>query len=295
MCRDWCSSMLLLTIIVSMQPLLTENKSHFFVNQNSGTFVSPNYPANYPPRSFEMWQITVAADQRISLILDPFFLEISGGAADSYDVFVVFDGVPCSTPVIGLYTGIGNETITSTENQLSAILISDNSFEETGFNATFESIKNDRSVPSTTKTATRVCGGILKKRSGVINKRRSALGNLCIWRISVGANLKITLTVEEATVQRNYGWFRVFDGENCNANVISFELGQSPNLPKNITSTGNNLVIMTYGIRMKAQYNTGSDESSKKIDLEAKILVFRSPQLVHFVVLFAFVFSELDV
>ncbi|KAF8569393.1 hypothetical protein P879_07105 [Paragonimus westermani] len=101
----------------------------------------------------------------------------------------------------------------------------------------------------------------MKERSDVFNNDPSAPQKLCIWHISVEANLKIALTVDEATAQENYGWFRVFDGDNCDAKVLSIQTADSPSLPARIMSTDNNLVIMTYGIQMKAYYNTGSDGS----------------------------------
>ncbi|KAF7255214.1 hypothetical protein EG68_08239 [Paragonimus skrjabini miyazakii] len=71
MCRNWFTDLLLLTLAVGTKFLLAQSNSHLIVNQNSGIFTSPNYPAVYPSRSFELWQITVAASQRISLTIDP--------------------------------------------------------------------------------------------------------------------------------------------------------------------------------------------------------------------------------
>ncbi|KAF7260592.1 hypothetical protein EG68_02218 [Paragonimus skrjabini miyazakii] len=97
----------------------------------------------------------------------------------------------------------------------------------------------------------------MKDRSGIFNNDLSAPQILCIWRISVETNLKIALTVDDITVLESYGWFRVFDGDSCDAKVISMQIAESPSLPTRLLSTHNNLIIMTYGIQMKAYYNTG--------------------------------------
>ncbi|KAF7255213.1 hypothetical protein EG68_08238 [Paragonimus skrjabini miyazakii] len=116
---------------------------------------------------------------------------------------------------------------------------------------------------STINVVTKICGNMMTDRSDTFHNKPSVIRKLCIWRISVEENLQIILTIDDVTVQRTYGWFRVFDGESCGADILSFESGRSPNLPESFTSTGNNLVIMTYGIQMKAHYNTGNDEYLK--------------------------------
>lgn len=73
--------------------------NNFFLN--SGTILSPSYPANYPPNLCCVWTITAEAAQFI--VLDIWYLHLE----NKYDTLKVYDG-PCNNELnlVEEFTGI---------------------------------------------------------------------------------------------------------------------------------------------------------------------------------------------
>ncbi|KAA3676673.1 uncharacterized protein DEA37_0007332, partial [Paragonimus westermani] len=108
-----------------------------FIGQPQGKFKSPLFSQNYPALSFCNWQVTANSNERLVIQFTQMDIENLGFNGHFSDCILLFDGPSCVSPMIGKITGNQPVTFLSSANHLSAMFISDDSAERTGFVAEF--------------------------------------------------------------------------------------------------------------------------------------------------------------
>ncbi|CAH0558866.1 unnamed protein product [Brassicogethes aeneus] len=102
------------------------------INSHTGKFQSPNYPNHYPGRQKCFWHFQTKPGHRVRLMFGAFYVEPNPQCA--YDYVEFFDGGKVGHNTLGIYCGLRDPPmITSSENELSMIFISDRSFQGRGF------------------------------------------------------------------------------------------------------------------------------------------------------------------
>ncbi|KAM5235406.1 cubilin [Ctenodactylus gundi] len=120
----------------------------------SGIIASPNYPESYNNSSHCSWLLDAPVGHTITLTFNNFDIEMHSTC--SWDSVTVRNGGSPGSPIIGQYCGNSNPgTIQSGSNQLLVIFNSDESVQNGGFYATWN-------------TQTLGCGGIFHSDNGTI-------------------------------------------------------------------------------------------------------------------------------
>ncbi|XP_068160694.1 cubilin [Antennarius striatus] len=121
----------------------------------TGTITSPGHPNNYPHGANCTWYISVDPGNLVRLSFDSFDLEYHVNC--NFDYLEVYDNGTVQTGTkIGRYCGRSvPPSITSTDNQMTLLFVSDSSLVTEGFSATYISIN-----------ATTDCGGTFTAPTG---------------------------------------------------------------------------------------------------------------------------------
>ncbi|KAM8903438.1 ST14 transmembrane serine protease matriptase a [Spinachia spinachia] len=102
-----------------------------------GTFTSPNFPSYYPPRTLCQWSIQVPNGNVVKVTFKKFLLSESGqeNSRDCKKDYVMINGKKlCGDKPDGTVTEI------SQTNTMSVVFVSDASYVDRGFNASYEAI-----------------------------------------------------------------------------------------------------------------------------------------------------------
>nr|XP_046226989.1 cubilin [Scatophagus argus] len=176
----------------------------------SGTVTSPGHPNNYPHGANCTWHINVTPGNLVRLSFESFNLEYHANC--NYDYLEVYDNGTVQTGTkIGRYCGRSvPPSITSTDNLLTLLFVTDSSLVTEGFSATYVSIN-----------ATTDCGETFTSPTGSFtspnypdyypNKRD------CIFKIIVQINMQIMLNftsfdLEGTPPSCNFDFVEIRDG-----------------------------------------------------------------------------------
>ncbi|XP_015810319.3 cubilin [Nothobranchius furzeri] len=152
----------------------------------SGTIRSPGHPNNYPHGANCTWYISVTPGNLIRLSFDSFNLEYHTNC--NYDYLEVYDNGTVQTGnKIGRYCGRSvPPSITSSDNQLTLLFVTDSSLNTEGFSASYVSIN-----------ATTDCGGTFTSSTGSFSSpnypHNYPNSRDCIFKIIVEINMQIML------------------------------------------------------------------------------------------------------
>ncbi|KAM4534255.1 cubilin [Odontesthes bonariensis] len=176
----------------------------------SGIITSPGHPTSYPHGANCTWYISVVPGHLIRLSFDSFNLEYHVNC--NFDYVEVYDNGTVQTgDKIGRYCGRSlPPSITSSDNQLTLLFVSDASLTDEGFSANYVSIN-----------ATTDCGGTFTSPTGFFSSpnypdfypnRRD-----CIFKITVQLNMQIRLNftnfdLEGSPPSCNFDFVEIRDG-----------------------------------------------------------------------------------
>ncbi|XP_066579431.1 cubilin [Amia ocellicauda] len=152
----------------------------------SGTVTSPGHPTNYPHGANCTWYITAASGHIIRLTFTSFNLEFHHNC--NYDYVEVYDnGTTTTGTKLGRYCGRSvPPSLTSTDNLMTILFVSDSSMATEGFAANYVSIN-----------ATTDCGEIFTEPTGVLTSpnypNNYPLNRDCVYKIIVETNRQIML------------------------------------------------------------------------------------------------------
>uniref|UniRef100_A0A3Q3MXM2 Cubilin n=1 Tax=Mastacembelus armatus TaxID=205130 RepID=A0A3Q3MXM2_9TELE len=152
----------------------------------SGTITSPGHPTNYPHGASCTWYISVTPGNLIRLSFQSFNLEYHANC--NFDYLEVYDNGTVETGTkIGRYCGRSvPPSITSTDNLLTLLFVSDSSLATEGFSASYVSIN-----------ATTDCGQTFTTPTGSFSSPNYPNyypnSRDCIFKIIVEVNMQIML------------------------------------------------------------------------------------------------------
>uniref|UniRef100_I3KD12 Cubilin n=1 Tax=Oreochromis niloticus TaxID=8128 RepID=I3KD12_ORENI len=152
----------------------------------SGTITSPGHPSSYPHGANCTWYISVSPGNLIRLTFESFNLEYHTNC--NFDYLEVYDNGTVQTGnKIGRYCGRSvPPSITSTDNQLTLLFVSDSSLNTEGFSASYISIN-----------ASTDCGQTFTTPTGSFSSPNYPQyypnSRDCIFKIIVDVNMQIML------------------------------------------------------------------------------------------------------
>uniref|UniRef100_A0A4W4F6Q8 Cubilin n=1 Tax=Electrophorus electricus TaxID=8005 RepID=A0A4W4F6Q8_ELEEL len=152
----------------------------------SGSFTSPGHPTSYPHGANCSWHIAVTPGNIIRLSFTSFNLEYHTNCIHDY-VEVYDNGTAQTGNLLGRYCGRSvPPSLTSTDNLMTVLFVSDSSLANEGFSASYVSIN-----------ATTDCSAVFTTPTGVLTSPNYPdnypINRECIFRIIVGLNMQIML------------------------------------------------------------------------------------------------------
>ncbi|XP_017269603.1 cubilin [Kryptolebias marmoratus] len=180
------------------------------LTSTSGTITSPGHPSGYPHGANCTWYINVPVGNLIRLSFDSFNLEYHVNC--NYDYVEVYDNGTVGTGnKLGRYCGRSvPPSLTSSDNQLTLLFVSDSSLSHEGFSASYISIN-----------ATTDCGGTLTSPTGSFSSPNFPdyypSSRNCVFKIIVQLNMQImlnftTFDLEGTPPSCTYDFVEIRDG-----------------------------------------------------------------------------------
>uniref|UniRef100_A0A3Q4HHJ3 Cubilin (intrinsic factor-cobalamin receptor) n=1 Tax=Neolamprologus brichardi TaxID=32507 RepID=A0A3Q4HHJ3_NEOBR len=163
----------------------------------SGTITSPGHPSSYPHGANCTWYINVSPGHLIRLTFESFNLEYHANC--NFDYLEVYDNGTVQTGnMIGRYCGRSvPPSITSTDNQLTLLFVSDSSLNTEGFSASYISIN-----------ATTDCGQTFTTPTGSFSSPNYPQyypnSRDCIFKIIVDVNMQIMLNFTDFELEGSH-------------------------------------------------------------------------------------------
>ncbi|TWW71482.1 Cubilin Precursor [Takifugu flavidus] len=176
----------------------------------SGTITSPGHPSIYPHGANCTWYITVSPGNLVQLVFESFNLEYHTNC--NFDYVEVYDNGTVQTgSKLGRYCGRSvPPSITSTDNQLTLLFVSDTSLATEGFSASYVSID---AATDCSETFTSPTGSFSSPNypNYYPNNRD------CIFKIIVEVNMQIMLnfssfSLEGSTPSCYFDFVEIRDG-----------------------------------------------------------------------------------
>ncbi|XP_029110994.1 cubilin [Scleropages formosus] len=167
------------------------------LNDPSGTVTSPGHPTNYPHGANCTWFISVAPGNIIRLTFTSFNLEYHFNCL--YDYVEVYDNGTAETGTkLGRYCGRSvPPSLTSTDNLMTILFVSDVSMATEGFSANYVSIN-----------ATTDCSEVFRSPTGVLSSPNYPnyypISRECVYQIIVGNNMQIMLNFTDFELEGPY-------------------------------------------------------------------------------------------
>ncbi|XP_063063043.1 cubilin [Engraulis encrasicolus] len=176
----------------------------------SGSFHSPGHPTSYPHGANCTWYISVAAGNLIRLSFSSFNLEYHQNC--NYDYVEVYDnGTATTGTLLGRYCGRSvPPSLTSTDNLLTLLFVSDVSQSTEGFAASYVSINASTDCSETFTSPT---GEFFSPNYPSYYPHNRE----CIFRIIVGVNMQIMLNFTDFELEGSvptcrYDYVEIRDG-----------------------------------------------------------------------------------
>uniref|UniRef100_A0A672HTS6 Cubilin (intrinsic factor-cobalamin receptor) n=1 Tax=Salarias fasciatus TaxID=181472 RepID=A0A672HTS6_SALFA len=210
----------------------------------TGTIVSPGHPNNYPHGANCTWYISVAPGNLIRLTFESFNLERHDNC--KFDYLEVYDNGTVQTGNrIGRYCGqTVPPSITSTDNLLTLLFVTDKSFSKEGFSASYVSMD-----------ASTGCGQTFTSPTGSFMSpnypNNYPTHRDCVFKIIVEANMQIML---------NFTDFYVEWTDNCHADFVEIRDGGFETSPVIGKFCGNKRpqVIVSHSNRLWVRFHSDS-------------------------------------
>ncbi|KAF4532436.1 hypothetical protein B566_EDAN014438 [Ephemera danica] len=201
----------------------------------AGAIRSMNYPNNYPPSIYCVYEITLPLGMAVSLQFQDFEMEAEPNCV--YDSLEIRDGDQENSKLIGTYCNHMPPAVVSTFNHLRLRLKTGISLPHRGFYANYTAL-NIR------------CGGILRNNSGIIDTALSTFftGDDCSWIISAPAGKVIRLNWNSYTIQMSNEqceFESVTVNDNSSTNPANLLMGRycTNVTPPTLTTIGNLMTI----------------------------------------------------
>ncbi|XP_014469873.1 PREDICTED: bone morphogenetic protein 1-like [Dinoponera quadriceps] len=207
------------------------------LQENSGSFGSPNHPNNSPSIDGERceWRITATHGERI--VLNITSLDIFKSDFCRSDYLEIRDGYWHKSNVLGRFCGSGKmkEPVVSTGSRMLVTYVtSSRQNGHRGFTANYEA----------------VCGGDVEL-DGVGHlespnyPEEYQSSKECVWRLSVPRDYQVALKFQSFEIENHdncvYDYVEVRDGHNEDSALIGVYCGYK--VPPDIKSTGNQLFV----------------------------------------------------
>ncbi|XP_078582053.1 cubilin-like isoform X2 [Branchiostoma floridae x Branchiostoma japonicum] len=219
------------------------------INADSGAFMSPNFPGNYPNNLDCGWPITVSSGMTISLTFDNTF-NIQGSAGNcGGDYLMLLNGDQADSPPLlppgnsgdGKYCGSSAPTnLPQTgSNRLYARFVSDGSGSSSGFKVNFQA-------------QGQACGGSLTLTNSVTEGFIMSPGypgnypvNIdCFWTITAPSAIQLDF-VETFYIEPHpncqYDFVQVFEGDALTSPSLGTFCGTT--LPQTVRTVGNTMMV----------------------------------------------------
>ncbi|XP_017555843.2 cubilin [Pygocentrus nattereri] len=179
------------------------------LTEPSGTITSPGHPTNYPHGANCSWYISVAPGNIIRLSFISFNLEYHANC--DYDYVEIYDNGTAQTGnLLGRYCGRSvPPSLTSTDNLMTILFVSDSSLANEGFSANYVSLN-----------ATTDCSAVFITPTGVLTSpnypNHYPMSRECIYKIIVEINMQIML---------NFTDFELEGGSSCPFDYVEIRDG----------------------------------------------------------------------
>ncbi|MGH0159306.1 UNVERIFIED_CONTAM: hypothetical protein FKN15_040677, partial [Acipenser sinensis] len=163
----------------------------------TGTITSPGHPTNYPHGANCTWYISVVPGHIVRLTFTSFNMEFHHNC--DYDYVEVYDNGTIATGTkLGRYCGRSvPPSLTSTDNMMTLLFVSDSSISTEGFSASYVSIN-----------ATTDCGEVYTAPTGTLTSpnypNNYPNSRQCIYRIVVETNRQIMLNFTDFILEQTY-------------------------------------------------------------------------------------------
>uniref|UniRef100_W5MX16 Cubilin n=1 Tax=Lepisosteus oculatus TaxID=7918 RepID=W5MX16_LEPOC len=167
------------------------------LTESSGTVTSPGHPTNYPHGANCTWYITAAPGHIIRLSFTSFNLEYHHECL--YDYVDVYDnGTTATGSLLGRYCGRSvPPSLTSTDNLLTILFVSDASLATEGFSAGYVTIN-----------ATTDCAEVYTSPTGTLTSpnypNNYPMNRECVYKIIVETNRQIMLNFTDFMLEGPY-------------------------------------------------------------------------------------------
>ncbi|KAM4718445.1 cubilin [Anableps anableps] len=166
----------------------------------SGTITSPGHPTNYPHGASCTWYISVLPGNLIRLTFDSFNLEYNDNC--NYNYLEVYDGTGTTGNKTGRYCGRSiPPSITSSDNQMTLLFVTDSSLSGEGFSASYVSIN-----------ASTDCGETFTSPTGTFTSpsypNSYPTSRDCIFKIIVQLNMQIMLNFTSFELEDSFQFCR---------------------------------------------------------------------------------------
>ncbi|MGH0144022.1 UNVERIFIED_CONTAM: hypothetical protein FKN15_047101, partial [Acipenser sinensis] len=163
----------------------------------TGTITSPGHPTNYPHGANCTWYISVVPGHIVRLTFTSFNMEFHHNC--DYDYVEVYDnGTVATGTKLGRYCGrSAPPSLTSTDNMMTLLFVSDSSISTEGFSASYVSIN-----------ATTDCGEVYTAPTGTLTSpnypNNYPNSRQCIYKIIVETNRQIMLNFTDFILEHTY-------------------------------------------------------------------------------------------
>ncbi|KAG9276492.1 cubilin [Astyanax mexicanus] len=175
----------------------------------TGTITSPGHPTDYPHGANCTWYISVAPGNIIRLSFTTFNLEYHTNC--NYDYVEIYDnGTALTGNLLGRYCGRSvPPSLTSTDNLMTILFVSDSSLSTEGFSANYVSLNATTDCSAEYRTPT----GVLTSPNYPSNYPST---RECVYKIIVEINMQIML---------NFTDFELEGGSNCPFDYVEIRDG----------------------------------------------------------------------
>ncbi|XP_059179030.1 cubilin-like isoform X2 [Physella acuta] len=223
------------------------------LNRNSGIIRSPVQANVYPHGINCTWYIMVDQGHIVRLEFHTFSFE--HGYNTCHDYIEIYDNITATGPSLGRFCRERPPVITSSENYLTVVMITDSSVAYDGFYASFVALN----------TST-FCGGALTATSGEITSPNFPQNyphhRQCEWTITVPRGRQIFL---------NFTSFHLEPSDTCNWDFLEIRDGGSANSPLKVKLCGYQEavpLIRSYGNRLYLKFKTDATVTHPGFRLE---------------------------
>ncbi|GCC22276.1 hypothetical protein chiPu_0000662 [Chiloscyllium punctatum] len=188
------------------------------LDDDAGSFTSPNYPLHYPNNAKCIWYISVDNDERIRLNFVKIQLETSPHCSNDY--VAIYDGPSTNSPVLATICTGSSHAFISSSNTMTIYFQSDSHDTGPGFTAHYDKI------PQIENTQ---CGGKLSGDNGCFATpnypRNYPNSATCIWHITMDDDERVKLNFIdiqlEVSSRCSKDYVTIYDGPTTSSPALA--------------------------------------------------------------------------